>query len=146
MKILLQRVSRASVRIDDEIVGVIEEGLLLFVAFSQTDTTEDLLPMATKVVNLRVFPDENGRFNYSLQEVHGAVLLIPQFTLYADTRKGRRPDFSKSMQPDTATKLFDEFVHIMNSTGLQRVECGRFGADMQVELVNNGPVTIIIGE
>ena len=144
LKILLQRVTRASVRIEDETVGAIDKGLLLLVGFGNSDNAKVLLPMANKVANLRVFPDEHGRFQYSLLEIGGAVLLVPQFTLYADTRKGRRPDFARSMKPDFATGLFEEFVSAMNSAGVQRIECGRFGADMQVELVNDGPVTILI--
>ena len=144
MKILLQRVTRASVRIKDEIVGAIDQGLLLLVGFGHTDDTTVLMPMANKVANLRVFPDEQGRFQYSLSDIGGAALLVPQFTLYADTKKGRRPDFSRSMKPEAATGLFEEFVSAVRSSGVHKVECGRFGADMQVELVNDGPVTILV--
>ena len=144
MKILLQRVTRASVRIKDEIVGAIDQGLLLLVGFGHTDDTTVLMPMANKVANLRVFPDEQGRFQYSLSDIGGAALLVPQFTLYADTKKGRRPDFSRSMKPEAATGLFEEFVSAVRSSGVHKVECGRFGADMRVELVNDGPVTILV--
>ena len=144
MRILLQRVSRASVRVEDEIVGAIDQGLLLLIGFGHTDDTTVLLPMANKVANLRVFPDEQGRFQYSLLDIGGAALLVPQFTLYADTKKGRRPDFTQSMKPEYATELFEEFVSAVRSCGVHKVECGRFGADMQVELVNDGPVTILI--
>ena len=145
MKILLQKVTRASVRIEDEIVCTIDQGLLLLVGFGHTDDTSALLSMANKVANLRVFPDEQGRFQYSLLDIEGAALLVPQFTLYADTRKGRRPDFSQSMKPEVAAELFEEFVSAVRSSGVHKVECGRFGADMQVELVNDGPVTILVG-
>ena len=144
MKILLQRVTRASVRVHDEIIGAIDRGLLLLVGFGQTDSTAVLTPMANKVANLRVFPDEQGRFQYSLLDIGGAALLVPQFTLYADTTRGRRPDFTGSMRPEVAAGLFEEFVVAVRSTGVDEVECGRFGADMQVELVNDGPVTILI--
>ena len=144
MKILLQRVTRASVRVEGEIVGAIEKGLLLLVGFGQTDGITVVLPMASKVANLRVFPDDQGRFQYSLLETGGAALLVPQFTLYADTRKGRRPDFTRSMKPEVAAGLFEKFVAAVDSSGVQKVECGRFGVDMQVELVNDGPVTILI--
>ena len=144
MKILLQRVSRAAVRVDGAVVGAIDQGLLLFVGFGQTNTEQDLAPMATKVANLRVFPDERGRFDRSLLDIGGAALLVPQFTLYADTSKGRRPDFTGAMAPDAASRLFDWFVAAMAETGVDKVETGRFGAHMQVELVNDGPVTILI--
>ena len=144
MKILLQRVSRAAVRVDGAVVGAIDQGLLLFVGFGQTNTEQDLAPMATKVANLRVFPDERGRFDRSLLDIGGAALLVPQFTLYADTSKGRRPDFTGAMAPDAASRLFDRFVAAMAETGVDKVETGRFGAHMQVELVNDGPVTILI--
>ncbi|MDJ0957731.1 MAG: D-aminoacyl-tRNA deacylase [Arenicellales bacterium] len=144
MKILLQRVSRASVRIEGKVVGAIDRGLLLLVGFGHMDDTDVLLPMANKLANLRVFPDEQGRFQYSLLDIEGAALLVPQFTLYADTKKGRRPDFTRSMKPEAAAGLFEEFVAVVRSSGVQKVESGRFGADMQVELVNDGPVTILV--
>ena len=144
MKILLQRVSRAAVRVDDAVIGAIDQGLLLFVGFGQTSSESDLAPIAAKVANLRVFPDQRGRFDRSLLDIGGAALLVPQFTLYADTRKGRRPDFTDAMPPDTASKMFDRFVLAMAETGVGKIETGRFGADMQVELVNDGPVTILI--
>ena len=144
MKILLQRVTRASVRVQDEIVGAIGKGLLLLVGFGQTDSTAVLTPMANKIANLRVFPDERGRFQYSLLDTGGAALLVPQFTLYADTRKGRRPDFTGSMKPEIAEGLFEKFATAVHSSGVNEVERGRFGADMQVELINDGPVTILV--
>ncbi len=100
--------------------------------------------MAGKLANLRVFPDTQGRFHYSLLDTRGAVLLVPQFTLYADTSKGRRPDFTGTMHPDTATELFDAFADALRSTGIAKLETGRFGADMKVELVNDGPVTMLV--
>ena len=144
MKILLQRVSRASVRIQNEVVGAIDQGLLLFVGFGQDDTTANLPPLVNKVVHLRVFADDRGRFDRSLLDTDGAVLVVPQFTLYADIRKGRRPDFSRAMAPATGADLFDGFVDAMRGAGVSRVETGRFGADMQVELINDGPVTLLI--
>ena len=144
MKILLQRVSRASVTVSGEVVGAIETGLLLLVGFGRSDVEPNLLSSARKITNLRVFPDQRGRFNYSLLEIQGGVLLVPQFTLYADTSKGRRPDFTGAMPPEAAAALFDEFVEIMSDSGVHRVEAGRFGADMQIDLVNDGPVTIML--
>lgn len=125
-------------------MGAIEQGLLIFVGFAVDDTVSDLPPLARKVVNLRVFPDDRGRFDRSLLDVGGAVLLVPQFTLYADTRKGRRPDFSQAMAPTAGARLFSEFVSAMGDTGVQRLQTGCFGADMQVELINDGPVTLLI--
>jgi D-tyrosyl-tRNA(Tyr) deacylase len=144
MKILLQRVSGASVSIDGEIVGSIGRGLLLLVGFGRDDRGEVLLSMANKVVNMRVFPDDSGRFSHSLMDIGGEALLVPQFTLYADTRKGRRPDFTAAMPPGDATHLFDEFTETVKAALPGNVQTGRFGVDMQVSLINDGPVTILL--
>lgn len=144
MKVLLQRVARAAVRIEGVRVGSIEEGLLLFVGFGKNDTATDVLPLARKVAHLRVFPDKHGRFDRSLLDTDGAALVVPQFTLYASTQKGRRPDFSEAMAPAVGVELFDAFIEAVRSTGVRRVEAGKFGADMQIELVNDGPVTLLI--
>ena len=144
MKILLQRVSGASVSIDGETVGNIGRGLLLLVGFGHDDRGAVLLSMANKVVNLRVFPDDSGRFSHSLMDIGGEALLVPQFTLYADTRKGRRPDFTAAMPPGDATGLFDDFTEAVKTALPGNVQTGRFGADMQVSLVNDGPVTILL--
>lgn len=131
-------------RINHEILGAIDSGLLLFVGFGHNDSVDDLVPMASKVVHLRVFPDEYGRFDRSLLDVGGAILLVPQFTLYANTRKGRRPDFSQAMAPTVGLDLFSKFISAVRNTGVRRLETGQFGADMQVELINDGPVTLLI--
>ena len=144
MKILLQRVSRASVTVDGGIVGSIGRGLLLLVGFGRGDTAALLQPMASKIVNMRIFPDQEGRFSHSLLDVGGETLLVPQFTLYADTRKGRRPDFTSAMPPQDAAGLFDCFADVMQETTPGQVRTGRFGSDMQVSLVNDGPVTILV--
>ena len=144
MKILLQRVSGAALSIGGETVGSIERGFLLLVGFGRDDSGRELKPMANKIVNLRVFPDDSGRFSCSLLDVGGGALLVPQFTLYADTRKGRRPDFTAAMPPEDATSMFDEFTNAMEDATPGKVRTGRFGADMQVSLVNDGPVTILL--
>lgn len=146
MKVLLQRVSAASVSVAAEVIADIQTGLLLFVGFRHGDGERELEPMAAKVANLRIFPDAQGRFNHSVLDVRGAALVVPQFTLYADTRRGRRPDFTSALAPEAADGLFQAFVRAVAGTGVERVEAGRFGADMQVRLVNDGPVTIMLGE
>ena len=142
MKVLLQRVTSASVCVDQEVIGEIEQGLLLLVGIGSDDGEENLAPMADKIANMRVFPDEKGRFHYSLQDINGSVLLVPQFTLYADTSKGRRPEFFGAMKPPEAEQMFEQFVSLFKEKGLKKIASGRFGAYMQVELVNDGPVTI----
>ena len=144
MKVLLQRVSRASVKIDDLTVGEIGRGLLLFVGFGRDDSEQVIQPMARKITNMRVFPDENGRFSDSLLDIDGGALLVPQFTLYADTRRGRRPDFTAAMAPRVASALFDDFVRAFRAVSSSSVQAGRFGAEMQVDLNNDGPVTILV--
>ena len=144
MKVLLQRVSCASVTVAGEVVGAIGAGLLLLVGFSRSDLEPDLRAMARKIVALRVFPDQQGRFNYSLLDVGGGVLLVPQFTLYAQTNRGRRPDFTAAMHPEGAIVLFNEFVQCVSDSGVKKVETGCFGADMKVDLINDGPVTIML--
>lgn len=151
MRVLLQRVSRARVEIDGVVVGEIgkrqgEEkhapiGLLLLVGIGQGDTRDILDSMAQKVVNLRIFPDEADKMNRSLLDIGGEILAVSQFTLYADCRKGRRPSFIGAAPPDLGSELFDAFVAALSALG-PRVETGRFGAMMDVHLVNDGPVTI----
>lgn len=144
MKVLLQRVSGASVAVGGETIGRIQDGLLLLAGFGRADTEQVLQPMARKIANMRVFPDRQGRFSHSLLDTGGGVLIVPQFTLYADTGKGRRPEFTAAMQPDTAARLFDGFVAAVRAVEVKAVQTGRFGADMQVSLVNDGPVTILV--
>ena len=143
MKILLQRVSRASVSVDGEVVGRIGLGLVGLVGVAQGDTEEDARYLVEKTVNLRIFPDEAGKFNRSLVDVGGELLLVSQFTLIADTRKGRRPSFIEAAGPAEAEALFNEFVGLARATGL-KVETGRFQQHMLVEIHNDGPVTILL--
>ena len=142
MKIVLQRVSSASVKVDSKIVGRIEHGLLLLIGFSSTDTEESILPTIEKIVKLRIFSDEEGKMNKSVLDVNGSALLVSQFTLYADTKKGNRPSFIEAARPEQAIPLYEFFIAEMKKR-ISKVETGIFGADMKVELVNDGPVTIV---
>lgn len=144
MRVVVQQVASASVSVSDETVAAIESGLLVLVGFGAGDTSDLLKPMADKLANLRVFPDERGRFQYSLVDIGGGVLAVPNFTLYGDTAKGRRPDFTAALQTDAAAVLFDEFITALERAHIATVARGRFGAHMQVELVNDGPVTFIL--
>jgi D-tyrosyl-tRNA(Tyr) deacylase len=143
MKALVQRVSRAQVSVDGETIGAIGGGLLALVGIAEGDGKADIDYLVNKVVNLRVFADADGKFNLSLLDTGGGLLLISQFTLIADTRKGRRPSFTGAASPETAETLFNEFVTEAGKTGVP-VATGRFQAHMQVELVNDGPVTIML--
>jgi len=143
VKALVQRVDHASVLVDGEVIGQIGEGLLALVGAGRSDTDADAVALARKVVGLRIFPDEDGRFNRSLIDVGGAVLVVSQFTLYADVRRGRRPSFTEAARPEQAEQLVDEFVEAVEALGVE-VETGRFGAMMEVELRNNGPFTLMV--
>jgi D-aminoacyl-tRNA deacylase len=143
MKVVLQRVSRARVTIEGRTAGQIEAGLLLLVGFTGADGEVALRWMAEKVVGLRIFADDEGKLNCSVVEAGGALLVVSQFTLYGDARKGRRPSFVEAAPPEVAIPLYERFVALLRGTGL-RVETGEFGAMMQVELVNDGPVTLIL--
>jgi len=142
MKIVLQRVSSASVKVDSEIVGSIDHGMLLLIGFSSNDTQESILPTLEKIVKLRIFSDEEGKMNKSVLDVNGSALLVSQFTLYADTKKGNRPSFIEAARPEQAIPLYEFFIAEMKKR-ISKVETGIFGADMKVELVNDGPVTIV---
>jgi D-tyrosyl-tRNA(Tyr) deacylase len=142
MKIVLQRVSSASVKVADEIVGSIDHGMLLLLGFSSNDTEESILPTLEKVVKLRIFSDEEGKMNKSVLDVNGSALLVSQFTLYADTKKGNRPSFIEAARPEQAIPLYEFFIAEMRKH-ITKVETGIFGADMKVDLVNDGPVTIV---
>lgn len=142
MKIVIQRVQKASVAIEDCTVGAINQGLLLLVGVGPEDTREDLDYAVRKIVNMRIFSDEAGKMNLSVKDVSGQILSISQFTLFADTKKGNRPAFTGAAKPDMANQLYDDFNQSL-STHVP-VERGCFGADMQVSLVNDGPVTIIL--
>ncbi|WP_407424392.1 D-aminoacyl-tRNA deacylase [Methanobrevibacter sp.] len=141
MKLVVQRVSDASVEVDGEITGQIGDGLTVLVGFGVNDTTREADYLAKKLVKLRVFPDEDGRMNRSVRDIGGRLLLVPQFTLYASTKKNR-PSFHKSLNPDEATVLFDYFTEQCRQ--FVEVETGVFGAFMKVSLLNNGPVTILL--
>jgi D-tyrosyl-tRNA(Tyr) deacylase len=143
MKAVLQRVSRARVRVDETVVGAIEGGLLVLVGVAQGDSEDDAERLAEKVATLRIFEDDGGKMNLAVSDVQGSVLAVSQFTLLADTARGRRPSFADAMQPGEAEKLFERFCLALRAREL-RVETGRFGASMQVELVNEGPVTILL--
>jgi D-tyrosyl-tRNA(Tyr) deacylase len=142
MKIVLQRVSSASVNVDNEKVGSIDHGMLLLIGFSSSDTEESILPTIEKIVKLRIFSDEEGKMNKSVLDVNGSALLVSQFTLYADTKKGNRPSFIEAARPEQAIPLYEFFIAEMKKR-ISKVETGIFGADMKVELVNDGPVTIV---
>lgn len=144
MKILIQRVKRASVSVENKIVGQINKGLLLFVGFCEGDNEFIIEQMAKKCVELRIFSDENGKMNKSILDIGGSILSISQFTLYANCRKGRRPSFDESEKPDLAIKHYEYFNTYINNIYNIEVQEGIFGADMQVELQNDGPVTIIL--
>lgn len=141
MKLVVQRVTSASVEVEGETVGEIDEGLMVLVGFGENDTTREADYLAGKLAKLRIFPDEKGRMNRSVMDIGGKLLLVPQFTLYAHTKKNR-PSFHKALAPDRATELFDYFTQKCGE--LVEVETGEFGAFMKVSLLNNGPVTIIL--
>ena len=143
MRVLVQRSLDASVKVDGKVVGKIDNGLVLLVGFTQKDSSKEIDYMVDKVVNLRIFDDENGVMNKSLMDVGGSILSISQFTLYADSRKGRRPSYVNALGGEEATILYDEFNNKLKSTGI-KVETGVFGADMKVSLINDGPVTIML--
>ena len=143
MRVLLQRVSRASVSVDGEVVGAIGRGLVALVGVAGGDTVEDAHLMAVKTAELRIFSDSEGKFNLSANDVAGELLIVSQFTLLADARKGRRPSFTEAAPPDEAQKLFEEFVNAARTTGL-KVATGRFQQHMLVEICNDGPVTIML--
>ena len=141
MRVLLQRVSRAEVRVDGRVTGRIGRGFLLLVGLTHADGEEQVAWMAEKVVSLRLFGDDEGKMNRGLGEVGGGLLVVSQFTLYGDARKGRRPSFIDAARPEHAIPLYERFLELLRATGVP-VETGEFGAMMDVELVNDGPVTL----
>lgn len=144
MRVVLQRVSRARVAVGERVTGEIGRGYLLLVGFRSEDDEERVAWMADKVVGLRLFPDEEGKMNRSLAEVGGGVLVVSQFTLYGDARKGRRPSFVEAAPPEVAIPLYERFVELLRERAPGPVGTGEFGAMMDVELVNEGPVTLIL--
>src|SRR5215217_1033258 len=141
MRVLLQRVSRAEVRIDERVTGKIERGFVLLVGFTHGDVEEQLVWMADKVIGLRVFPDDDDKMNRSITDVGGALLVVSQFTLYGDAVKGRRPSFIDAANPEQAIPLYERFIALLRARDVP-VETGEFGATMEVDLVNDGPVTL----
>ena len=144
MRIVLQRVKSASVSIDDVVVGNINQGFLLLVGVGPEDSSDDASYLARKIAGMRIFSDENGKMNLSIDQIGGKILSVSQFTLFADTKKGNRPSFTGAASPEQATKLYEEFNELLRTEYGLTVETGEFGADMQVSLVNDGPVTIIL--
>ncbi|MEW4925351.1 D-aminoacyl-tRNA deacylase [Algibacter sp. 2305UL17-15] len=144
MKVVIQRVSKASVTIEEQKVASIENGLLVLLGIINEDTQEDIDWLCNKIANLRIFGDENGVMNNSVIDVDGEIIAVSQFTLYAATKKGNRPSYIKAAKPDVAIPLYETFVKTLESILNKPVQAGQFGANMQVELINDGPVTIII--
>jgi D-tyrosyl-tRNA(Tyr) deacylase len=143
MRLVIQRVTRAAVRVDSQTVGEIDHGLLVLAGVAATDDEAEARRLALKTAELRIFSDAEGRFNLSLIDTGGAALVVSQFTLFADVRRGRRPDFSAAARPEQAEPLVEAFAAALREAGV-RVETGRFGARMAVDLVNDGPVTIVM--
>ena len=144
MRIVLQRVTSASVKVDGNITGKIDTGFLLLFGVGHEDTEEDCRRLADKISGLRIFSDENDKINLDLSSVGGKLLVVPQFTLYADCRKGRRPGFSGAAAPETADPLYRRYSELLKENGVEKVERGIFGADMLVRLENDGPATFLL--
>lgn len=142
MRLLIQRVSRGRVEVDSEATGEIDQGLVVFVAAGTGDDEDDLAYCVDKTANLRIFADEEGQMNLSVRDVGGSILAVPQFTLYADVSEGRRPSFFEAMDPGPAEQMYEEYVDALRDEYDLTVETGEFGASMDVDLVNDGPVTI----
>lgn len=144
MRAVIQRVSESSVKVDGEITGQIGIGLLVLLGIEENDTEEDLKWLAQKIASMRIFSDENGQMNRSLQDVDGQILLISQFTLFAQTKKGNRPGFVKAAKPEKAIPLYELMIRTLEHHTGKKTQTGVFGADMKVSLINDGPVTIIM--
>lgn len=144
MRVVLQRVKRASVRIDESDFSSIDAGLLLLVGFEDEDNEEDLQWMTNKIIQLRIFNDEQQLMNRSVIDEQGAILVVSQFTLFASTKKGNRPSFIDAAKPPIAIPLYEKFIHLLQQKSHLKIETGTFGADMEVSLINDGPVTILI--
>ncbi|WP_207429101.1 D-aminoacyl-tRNA deacylase [Pedobacter sp. SYSU D00535] len=144
MRAVIQRVTEASCTVDNQVTGEIQQGLLVLLGIEDADTEEDLIWLAQKIVNMRIFSDENGLMNKSLMEVDGKVLLISQFTLFAATKKGNRPGFTRAAKPDKAIPLYERMAKELETHTGKKTETGIFGADMKIRLLNDGPVTIVM--
>ena len=143
MRVVLQRVTRASVEVEGKVIGKINEGLLVFLGIHNDDNMKELEWMVNKVIGLRIFEDEDGKMNKSLQDVGGELLVVSQFTLYGECEKGRRPSFTSAARPDKAIPMYEAYIERSRQCGIH-VEVGEFGADMKIDLLNDGPVTLII--
>ena len=144
MKTVIQRVSSASVNINASIVAEIQQGLLVLVGIEDADTHEDIQWLCQKIVNLRIFSDENNLMNLSVRDINGDIIVVSQFTLHASTKKGNRPSYIKAAKPDIAVPLYQKFISQLETDLGKKIQTGTFGADMKVALVNDGPVTIVI--
>ncbi|WJS95324.1 D-aminoacyl-tRNA deacylase [Flavobacterium johnsoniae] len=144
MKIVLQRVSEASVKVDSKIVADIQKGLLVLVGIEDADTQEDIDWLAGKIIKMRIFGDGNDVMNCSVQDIDGEIIVVSQFTLHASTKKGNRPSYIKASKPDFAIPMYEKFVQALEKEFQKKIQTGIFGADMKVSLINDGPVTILI--
>ena len=144
MRVVVQRVSKSNVKVSGEIIGEIKEGLMILVSFVDEDNDIDLEWMKKKIINLRIFNDDEGKMNRSVQDVDGDILLISQFTLHGSTKKGNRPSFIKAAKPDFANVMYVKFIKVLEESLDKEIQTGEFGGDMKVSLINDGPTTIII--
>ena len=144
MRAIIQRVSEASVTVDNKITGSIKHGLLVLLGIEDADTDDDVKKLSSKIVNLRIFNDEHGLMNLSIKDINGDILLVSQFTLFADTKKGNRPSFIRASKPPVAVPMYEKMIATISVDLGRKVETGIFGADMKVALTNDGPVTIFI--
>ena len=144
MRVVVQRVSQSNVKVSGELIGEIKEGLMVLVSFVDEDNDTDLGWMTKKIINLRIFNDDEGKMNRSVQDIGGDILLISQFTLHGSTKKGNRPSFIKAAKPDFANVMYERFIKVLEQTLGKEIQTGEFGGDMKVSLINDGPTTIII--
>ena len=144
MRVVVQRVSQSNVKVSGEVIGEIKKGLMVLVSFVDEDNETDLGWMTKKIINLRIFNDDEGKMNRSVQDVGGDILLISQFTLHGSTKKGNRPSFIKAAKPDFANVMYERFIKVLEQTLGKEIQTGEFGGDMKVSLINDGPTTIII--
>ena len=144
MRVVVQRVSQSNVKVSGEVIGEINEGLMVLVSFVDEDNDTDLDWMTKKIINLRIFNDDEGKMNRSVQDVSGDILLISQFTLHGSTKKGNRPSFIKAAKPDFANVMYERFIKVLEQSLGKEIQTGEFGGDMKVSLINDGPTTIIV--
>ena len=144
MRVVVQRVSQSNVKVSGEVIGEIKEGLMVLVSFVDEDNDTDLGWMTKKIINLRIFNDDEGKMNRSIQDLGGDILLISQFTLHGSTKKGNRPSFIKAAKPDFAKVMYERFIKVLEQSLGKEIQTGEFGGDMKVSLINDGPTTIIV--